>query len=113
MIENLEAEVISKIDVVQRNGKAYMIMSDASVTTHTAYFKIDFKYQNVNSAISSMVSGLANSNWKIIKALMDPNLNKFFGDIIQKSVIQPIFNENSILDIANELFYVNGTCESF
>lgn len=112
-IENVEVQSTFKVDVVQRNGKDYLVISDTSLTIDISYFKIDYKYQNVPTAITSMVSGVVNLNWKTLKALIDPTLNRFIGVILQRLIPQLVFDKYSIREIADEFFYVNSTCENF
>lgn len=110
-IGNLEVDIILKIDVVERNGNEYMVIRDTSVTTDVSYFKVKYQYENVAAAITNLVSGLVNSNSKIVKSLMDPTINRFIGDLLQKSVLQPTFDELPLPDVANDFFEMNSTCK--
>lgn len=96
--------MIVKVAVVPRNGKDYMNLTDVSFTTDASYFKINYENQDIPLAITSMVSGVVNSNWRVIKALVDPTLNRFTSDILQKLIGQPIFNKLAIPDLVDEFF---------
>lgn len=111
IIENVVVEIILKFDTVQRNGKDYWIISDTLFSSDVSYFHLDYKYQNLPSTISTLVSSLINLNWKITKPMMDPIINRFIGDLIQKLILQPIFNKFPFQDICNEFFHINSTCE--
>lgn len=104
--------MLCKIDVVQRNGTDHMIARDTSLTTDASCFKITYHYQNVAPVVNSILDGAVNSNWRIVKSLLDPTLNKFIGDTLQKSALQPIFDEVSLQDMANDFFDMNSTCEN-
>lgn len=105
--------MLLKIDVVQRNGTDYMVVRDTSLTTDASHFNIIYQYQNVLPVVNSILGGVVNSNWKIVKSLIDPSLNRFIGDTLVKSVLQPIFDEFSLQDVANDFFHMNSTCGNF
>lgn len=112
-IENLEVQMIVKVAVVPRNGKYHMNLTDVSFTTDASYFEINYENQGIPSAITSLVSGVVNSKWRVIKALIDPTLNRFISDILQKLIGQPICNILAISDMVDTFFHVNSTCENF
>lgn len=101
--ENLVVSLI----LIQRNGNEYMTISDMSVSTDVSHFKMNFQYRNVASAIANMVTGLTNSNWKIMKPIMDPSLNRFISGMLQKSVLETMFNKFSVQEFSNEIFHGN------
>lgn len=102
-----------KIDVNQRNGKNFMTISDSNLTNHASYFQINYTFLNIPSTITSIVSGVVNSNWRIIKPLVDPTISRFVSDGIQKFGIQPIFNKFDLQEIFGVLYNKNYTCENF
>lgn len=83
-----------------------MIISDTTVSTSASQFKIDYKYYNVASIISSIVERVVNSNWEILKAMVDPHINRFVAVALQKSALQPIFNKISVQEFCNAMFYI-------
>lgn len=91
-----------KLRIVQRNGNDYMIISDTIFSTDASYFKIVYKCQNV--ALANIIGGVINSNWKLVKSMVDPTLNKCFSNIIQELVLQPIFDKICYQDIVNFFF---------
>lgn len=88
-----------------------MVIRNTSVTTDVSYFKVNYQYENVAAAITNLVSGLVNSNSKIVKSLIDPTINRFICELLRESVIQPIFDEITLPDVANEFYDMNSTCE--
>lgn len=110
VIENLEVQIIAKIDVVQRNGQEYMIIKDMSLTTDASYFRVQYNHRNVASIITNMIGGVVNSNWRMMKSIIDPFLNRFMSDALKENIF-PLLNKYHLQEIVNG--YSNSTCENF
>lgn len=96
-----------KIDVVQRNGKDYKIISDMSVKVDVTLLKMDLKYQNLPSTITGMVGSVVNSNWKAMKSLIDPTSNKFIRDMLRMSFLNPFSTKYSHQELFNGFYHMN------
>lgn len=110
-LENIDIQTTLYIDVVQRYGTDYMVIRDVSFSFDASLIKFNYKVRNVAAFITNMLSGVVNSNWKIIKSLIDPIFNRFASVIIQKSVLQPLFDEFSIPYVNDKFFHLNSTCK--
>lgn len=88
-----------------------MLIRDTSLTTNPSYFKINYRFQNVPADITSVLSGVANSNWRILKPLTDAAMNRFIGETLQ-SILQPIFHKFTISDAVDGFFSMNSSCET-
>lgn len=95
--ENIVVAITVKSNVAKRDGKDYLTIDDMSVSTEVSNFKVDCKYNYVPSSITSMVSGVVNSNWEILKPLGDPTINRFVSELI-RSVVTPMFDNVSFQD---------------
>lgn len=84
---NVNAHIVRRDD-----GKDYAIINDMSLDFIISEIKMEFKYPNIASPITNMVDGVVNSNWKILKSMLDPTLKRFLCGMI-KAVITPMFNE--------------------
>lgn len=91
-------------NVAHRDGKDYLTIDDMFVSYEVSYFKTDYKYYNVPSTITNMVTGIVNSNWKLFKPLVDPTLNRFMSEML-RSVVTPMFDSVSFQDF----FKMNAT----
>lgn len=99
-------------DVSERNGKNFGTITDLYFTTHLSDFRMNFNYTNIPSAITSMVSGVVNSNWRIMKPLVDPTLNTFISGTFKDISIQPIFNRFDLQEIFSVFYNMNSTSKN-
>lgn len=90
--------LISKANIEQRDGEDYMTIGDMFITATASDVEIDFEYQNVPHQINGMMNGVYNSNWRIIKGIMDPIINKFLVDSMGP-IIKSMFQETSMQDL--------------
>lgn len=97
MIENVVLSITVRSKVVHRNGNDYPIVNSISVSTELGYFKMDHKYQNVPSTISNIVSGAINLNWRLLKPLLDPIVNRFVSEMVG-SILTPILDRIALQD---------------
>lgn len=101
VIDDFEAEFNYRANIEQRDGKAYMIASDIFVTNVDFQdFKIEFVYDYVPVIIASMIDKGFISNWKMVKSLMDPTIERYAADLI-KSLVVPILEGVPLQDIIN------------
>lgn len=103
ILENVEVPIVLTINMVERDGKAYMNISDTSVSTKLSYFKINYQCENVATVINNMVSTAVNSNWKLIKFFVDPTVDRFVGQAT-RHVLQPVFDAYPLEEYFNEFF---------
>lgn len=107
-IEDLVIQMTVKCNLVHRDGQDHATISDMSVRTEISYFKVHHEYQNVVSAITSKVSDVVNSRWKIMKPLFDPTLNEFVIDVLP-SIVTPMLEKISLQDFFQ---YNRQTCSN-
>lgn len=96
-IENVELTVRLTTDIVHRNGRDYLELSDINTSFDASYFHIDFKCQNTTPLLNDIVNRLANANWKICKRMIYNSVDKYITEIM-KSVIQPIIVDLAVQD---------------
>lgn len=93
-----------KTVIIQRDGKDYVTLSDLSVSNQVSNYRAYIHYDNnIASTIYSLVDGTINSNWRILKPMIDPTINRFIGEILE-DVVTPIFNEIPLQDFFNMNF---------
>lgn len=109
-IENVETLVNFRINIEQRNGKAYAIPSNISVVRiDVQYAKLELNYQYLPSIVENIVDKVFISNWKMVKSMMDPTLNVFVGDTME-SVLIPLLNQMSLHEVINMESINGGQC---
>lgn len=97
-IENVDILVNLKAYIEQRNGQDYIVANGLSVVSNDILnFKVEFDHQYMPATMANLADRVFYSNWKMMKSLMDPTINRFAGDTI-KSALMPMFNEISIQD---------------
>lgn len=79
-----------------------MNISGTSVSTSLLQFHMKMEYQNVATVLTNMLTTVANSNWRMIKPLVDPTVNSYVSHIF-RLLIQPIFEAYSLEEYFNEL----------
>lgn len=87
-----------------------MIIKDMSLTTDASYFRVQYIHRNVASTITNVIDGVVNSNWAIMKSMVDPFLNRFMSDALKENIF-PLLNKYHLQEIVNG--YSNSTCENF
>lgn len=105
MVENIDIPMTVNASIGQRDdGKDYITLSDTSVNFNITYLKMKFSYKNVPSCINDKVSSVVNSNWFIMKPLLDSTINTFVKEILE-SIFTPMLNATPLQDVLN----VNAT----
>lgn len=100
VIENVGVLLNVKCIVEKRSGKDLVTSIDIPVSTDVMNFKMDVEYTFLPTAIASLVDASICSNWKMVKSLMDPTINRCIEDTI-KSFLLPFLTENPIHDVFN------------
>lgn len=97
-IANVEAPVTMDCDVIQRGGKDYVQVKSVHLHLKVSHFSMDFKSKSIHPTINNIANKVINANWKLLKAEIDSDLEKYIGDVI-KSIIVPITDKISIQDL--------------
>lgn len=85
-------------DIIQRNGKDYVKVKSVQLHLKVSNFSMDFKSKSIHPTINNIANKVINANWKILKAEIDHDLERYIGDVI-KSIIVPITDKISIQDL--------------
>lgn len=81
-----------KAVIVQRDGKDWVTVRDPFVSTQVSNFKAYFSYDNaIASPILGQACGIINSNWRLMKPMIDPAINKVIVEVLT-DVVTPMFN---------------------
>lgn len=101
-IENVEEILILKTHIEHRNGKDYITINNVSPGSNTvvnfSHGEINFEYENAHPVVNGIINHMANANFKSFKVLMDPFLDKYFGDTTEP-IFKPIFDGMAIQDL--------------
>lgn len=86
-----------KANIVHRNGKDYLEISDVSSIYDISNIEIDLKYQNNIPLLNDIMKRIINANWRIFKDIIYSKLDKFIAKII-KSFMAPLCVELALQD---------------
>lgn len=100
-LANVEAPVIMDCDIIQRDGKDYVKVKSVQLHLNVSKFSMDFKSKSVHPTINNIVNKVINAHWKLLKAEIDNDLERYIGDVI-KSIIVPITDKISIQDLLHQ-----------
>lgn len=85
-------------DIIQKDGKEYVKVKTVHLHLKVTNFSMDFKSKSLHPTINNIANKVINANWKLLKAEIDHDLEKYIGDVI-KSIIVPITDKIAIQDL--------------
>lgn len=89
---NLEIRQFVDFDVIQKNGKDYIIVKNVRAHMKLSKFAVEFKSKTGNSEINNTINKVINENWRDIFAALKPDLERNIGDVV-KSIVAPLFEQ--------------------
>ena len=85
-------------DIIQKDGKDYVKVKSVQLHLKVSNLSMDFKSKSLNPTINKIANKVINANWKLLKAEIDNDLEKYISDVI-KSIIVPITDKIAIQDL--------------
>lgn len=95
---NVEAPVIMDCDIIQKDGKEFVKVKSVHLHLEVSNLSMDFKSKSLSPIINNIANKVLNANWKLLKAEIDNDLERYIGDVI-KSIIVPITDKIAIQDL--------------
>lgn len=87
-----------KANIVQRNGKSYVSVSNVTTNCNISNLEIDMKYHNTTPLLSNVINRMANANWRRFKGIIYGSMEKYVVDFIIRSIVAPILGEIACQD---------------
>lgn len=99
--ENMEVTQIVGCDVIERNGKLHVIVTNIRSTLKLGSYFLQFKSDTANPFVTKMINHVVNANWKLIFAENEMNFRKTIAATTQ-SVFAPIFDKFAMQEFFQE-----------